>query len=92
MGEKANTDKGELKGEHVFLTGASSGIGRAAAIRLAQAGAYVAGIARTEEDLEDTRRLVHKQTGEERMIPIPCDVTQEDQVKDAFQQAVDALG
>ncbi|MBS3753935.1 MAG: SDR family oxidoreductase [Anaerolineales bacterium] len=92
MGEKANTDKGELKGEHVFLTGASSGIGRVAAIRLAQAGAYVAGIARTEEDLEDTRRLVHKQTGEERMIPIPCDVTREDQVKDAFQQAVDELG
>lgn len=92
MGDKANTDKGELKGEHVFLTGASSGIGRAAAIRLAQAGAYVAGIARTEEDLEETKRLIREVTGEERMVPIPCDVTREDQVNDAFQQAVDALG
>jgi len=87
-----NPGMGELANEAVFLTGASSGIGRATTIRLAQAGAYVAGIARTEEDLEDTRRLVHEQTGEERMIPIPCDVTREDQVKDAFQQAVDELG
>ncbi|MFO7943413.1 MAG: SDR family oxidoreductase [Anaerolineales bacterium] len=92
MGDKANTDKGELKGEHVFLTGASSGIGRAAAIRLAQAGAYVAGIARTEGDLEETKRLIREKTGEERMVPIPCDVTREGQVKDAFQQAVNALG
>lgn len=92
MGDKANMDKGELKGEHVFLTGASSGIGRAAAIRLAQAGAYVAGIARTEEDLEETKRLIREVTGEDRMVPIPCDVTREVQVNDAFQQAVDALG
>lgn len=87
-----NPGMGELANEAVFLSGASSGIGRATTIRLAQEGAYVAGVARTEEDLEETRRLVHKQTGEDRMIPIPCDVTREMQVRDAFQQAVDALG
>ncbi len=87
-----NQNRGELAGEHVFLTGASSGIGRATTIRLAQEGAYVAGVARTEEDLEETRRSVRERTGEDHMIPIPCDVTREEQVKDAFQRAVDAFG
>ncbi len=87
-----NQGEGELAGEVVFLTGASSGIGRATTIRLAREGASVAGIARTEGDLEETRRLVRERTGEDRMLPMVCDVTQEEQVKDAFQQAVDLFG
>jgi NAD(P)-dependent dehydrogenase (short-subunit alcohol dehydrogenase family) len=79
----------ELEGEVVFLTGASSGIGRATTIRLAQEGANVAGVARTEEDLEETRRLVREKTGEDRMFPIKCDVTREEQVKAAFAQTVE---
>ncbi len=82
----------ELAGDCVFLTGASSGIGRAATLRLAQAGARVAGIARTEADLFETWDLVREHTGQDRMMPIVCDVTREDEVVRAFQQAVETFG
>lgn len=82
----------ELVGDVVLLTGASSGIGRATTIRLAQAGASVAGLARTEEDLEETRSMVQDQTGEDRMLPIPCDVTVEEQVVEAYEQTLAAWG
>jgi len=82
----------ELAGETVLLTGASSGIGRATTIRLAAAGARVAGLARTEHDLRETQAMVREETGEDRMLPIPCDVTREDQVKNAFSQAIKEYG
>ena len=88
----AENDRQELAGDVVFLTGASSGIGRAATLRLARAGARVAGIARTEADLQETREMVREQTGQDCMMPIVCDVTQEHDVVHAFQRAVQAFG
>lgn len=85
-------DREELAGDCVLLTGASSGIGRATTLRMAHAGARVAGLARTEKALQETRRIVKEQTGADRMVVIPCDVTREDQVIEAFEEAIDLLG
>lgn len=88
----AEKDRQELAGDVVFLTGASSGIGRATTLRLARAGARVAGVARTEADLQETREMVRDHTGQDRMMPIVCDVTLEDDVARTFQRTVQTFG
>jgi short-subunit dehydrogenase len=45
---------GSLKGKVAVVTGASRGVGRHIAVRLAQRGAAVALLARSEAGLEDT--------------------------------------
>jgi NAD(P)-dependent dehydrogenase (short-subunit alcohol dehydrogenase family) len=47
--------KRELGGKHVLITGASSGIGRAAAVKLASAGGIPLLVARNVEKLEEVR-------------------------------------
>ena len=46
--------EGNVKGKVVLITGASSGIGKASAIRLAEAGAHVLLVARSADKLEET--------------------------------------
>ena len=46
--------EGNVKGKIVLITGASSGIGKYSAVRLAGAGAHVLLVARTAEKLEET--------------------------------------
>ena len=62
----------------VIVTGASSGIGRAVALRMLAAGWQVGLIARRADRLTDIAR------DWDRAIPLPCDVTQEDEVAHAF--------
>src|SRR5262245_12063953 len=52
---KASRLKDELQGKHVLLTGASSGIGRATALKLAAAGAVPLLVARNVDKLEEVR-------------------------------------
>ena len=47
-----------IKGKTVLITGASSGIGRATALRVGSAGGQVILVARTAEKLEDTKREI----------------------------------
>ncbi len=85
-------DSRELAGDSVYLTGASSGIGKAAALRLIEAGAEVAGVARTASKLEQTRSEAASLVGEDRFIPLVGDVTREGEVQKTFRQAVESFG
>jgi NAD(P)-dependent dehydrogenase (short-subunit alcohol dehydrogenase family) len=52
---KGGTLKRELGGKHVLITGASSGIGKSTAVKLAAAGAVPLLVARNVEKLEEVR-------------------------------------
>ncbi len=66
----------QAQGEGVLITGCSSGIGRAAAIRLAQRGFTVFAAVRKETDAADLRSL-----REPNLIPVcPLDLTQLEQI------------
>ncbi|MCE3265534.1 MAG: 3-oxoacyl-[acyl-carrier protein] reductase [Solirubrobacterales bacterium] len=55
---------GAIGGKVVMITGASSGIGKAAAIKAAAAGATVLLVARTPEKLEETKNEIEEAGGE----------------------------
>ncbi len=73
-----------------LVTGASAGVGRATARRLAEDGYDVALVARGRQGLEGAR-LEIEQLGR-RALVIPTDVADEDQVEDAAERAESALG
>ena len=54
--------KKKIEGKHIFLTGASSGLGRLVAIRLAQRGAKLTLIDINEKGLEQTKRMAKSQS------------------------------
>ncbi|MDR3419036.1 MAG: SDR family oxidoreductase [Nevskia sp.] len=61
-----------LAGKVVLITGASSGIGFTTAKKLAAAGAKVVLVARTQEKLEETQKIIEKLGGE--AFVYPCDL------------------
>jgi NAD(P)-dependent dehydrogenase (short-subunit alcohol dehydrogenase family) len=59
-----------LAGRIALVTGASRGIGRAAAIALAREGAHVICVARTVGGLEDTDDAIQKTGGTATLVPL----------------------
>jgi thioester reductase-like protein/short-subunit dehydrogenase len=64
---------GPLVGRHVIITGASSGIGRAAAIAVAERGATVFALARNGDALDDLVEEIRAHGGQ--AYAFTCDVT-----------------
>ncbi|MFP5383707.1 MAG: SDR family oxidoreductase, partial [Gammaproteobacteria bacterium] len=62
-----------MQGRIVVVTGATSGIGHATALRLADAGAHVILVARTREKLEATLQEIEARDGKASFYP--CDVS-----------------
>jgi 3-oxoacyl-[acyl-carrier protein] reductase len=91
MTEKIEESAGkELTGNVAIVTGAGSGVGRAAAIALADAGAIPVLVGRTREPLEETASLIADAGG--ASLVIPADVTDEAAVGDLFTRAASELG
>ncbi|MFI6866170.1 SDR family NAD(P)-dependent oxidoreductase [Nocardia sp. NPDC050406] len=70
----------------VLITGASSGIGRAAALRIAAAGATVALVARREEELRQVSEEIAAQGG--TAVAYPCDLTDFDALDSMVAQVL----
>lgn len=84
----------EYQGKRVFISGGSSGIGRATALRLAREGAHVCVAARGAEALEKTvAEMKQVPTGRDSvLIARNVDVTDPAAVEAAAASAVAALG
>jgi 3-oxoacyl-[acyl-carrier protein] reductase len=74
-----------------LVTGASKGIGRASALALAQEGCDVAINARTPDELERTAQELAEETGR-RIIPVPGDMSDPDDVERVVASAIAELG
>jgi NAD(P)-dependent dehydrogenase (short-subunit alcohol dehydrogenase family) len=83
-------DSLKLDGKIAVVTGAGRGLGRAMAVKFAEAGADIVAASRTREQLEQTAREV-EQTGRKCLI-VPTDVTNSQQVNAMAAEAIKKFG
>jgi 3-oxoacyl-[acyl-carrier protein] reductase len=79
-----------LSGKVALVTGASQGIGRACALKLAQAGATVAVAARNQQKLNEVVQQISSSGG--KASTFATDVADEEQIKATFQAVLGRLG
>lgn len=80
----------DFSGKVAFVTGAASGIGRAAALAFARAGASVVAADVSDVGNQETARMVEQEGG--RALAVRCDVTNAADVKTALDKTVEAFG
>ncbi|SFD66735.1 SDR family oxidoreductase [Roseivivax sediminis] len=78
----------DMTGKVAMITGASRGIGAAAARRFAKAGAKVALVARSAEAVADLAGEI----GGDQAVAIPCDISRYWEVEHAVRNCVTAFG
>lgn len=91
-GEESYVGSGKLTGRKALVTGADSGIGRAAAIAYAREGADVA-LSYLPAEEEDAKAVVALIEAEGRKaVALPGDITDENWCRDLVAQTVEQLG
>ena len=83
-------DSMNLKGKTALVTGAGRGIGRGVAVAYAQAGADVAVISRSQDQLNEVADEI-RGLGV-RALPIPTDVADAEQIDQAIGETVSEFG
>ena len=73
-----------LKKKYALVTGAGKGLGRACAIALAEAGATIIGLSRTQSDLDKLQKDIKKVKG--KLIKVNCDVMNYEDLKDKLKK------
>ena len=84
-----------ISGKVAFVAGASNGLGRAVARELLLEGCHVAICSRDRDRIESAAAWLESETATsaaDSILPIVCDVTVEDQIREAFQRTVDVFG
>ena len=81
---------GSYAGKVAFVTGAASGIGRAAALAFAREGASVVVADVSEQDNQETARMIEAAGGQ--ALAIRCDVTRAEDVKAALDTTIETFG
>lgn len=78
-----------FEGKVALVTGAGSGIGKASALHLAQKGAKVGLLSRTQEELEAVAKEIG---GEDQALVLTADISDAGQVESAINQLVEKWG
>lgn len=84
--------RGDLEGRVALITGAASGIGLAISKRFAQEGARIALFDFNVERLQKACDEIARISSPEQVLPVPCDITDEDSVVSAVQTTVAHFG
>src|SRR5213592_2999955 len=82
--------RADFTGKVAFVTGAASGIGRAAALAFAHEGATVVVADVAEQGNQETARMIEGSGGP--ALTVRCDVTRSEDVKAALDATVEAFG
>lgn len=80
----------QLSEKVALITGAGSGIGKAAALLLAKEGAKIGALGRTQDELKDIVAQIQGAGGE--AIPLDADISQPKEMQQAVQQLVEQWG
>lgn len=83
-------DQFSLKGSVAIVTGGSRGIGEETAVAMAEAGADVVPVARSEDTLEETTERIES-TGSETLLA-PRDVTDRNGIERLFEEVEERIG
>lgn len=76
-----------LDGRTAFVTGASKGLGKTGAFALAEAGADLVLVSRTQSLLEETAHEIQKKYSV-KVLPLAADVTSPDDLEKVFRQSL----
>jgi citronellol/citronellal dehydrogenase len=86
-----------FKNKTIFITGASRGIGKAIAVRLAKEGANIIVVAKSIEEnpklggtIFSAANVIERAGG--KALAVQCDIRFEDQIKNAVEKAVESFG
>ncbi|MBD1891802.1 SDR family NAD(P)-dependent oxidoreductase [Coleofasciculus sp. FACHB-SPT9] len=80
----------QLSDKVALITGAGSGIGKAAAVLLAKEGAKIAALGRTEDELNEVVAQIQQAGGE--AIPVLADISETEEMQQAVQQVINQWG
>jgi len=78
----------DIKNKNIVVTGASDGIGRCTALKLAAAGSNLALLSRSQEKLDLLQQELLEKYPQQKFIAYSCDISNLEQIKSTIQKII----